>query len=252
MLALALRIWGRKALPGIWLLVPASVALAAAPDPSALPPAPLRATNAPILTNAAQVLGLSPLLAKANLPVRIHGRVTCYDHGRVFFVQDETAGVFVYYTGDRLPLQPGQYVQVSGVAKPGRLSPIIASPVIQPLAGGPAIGPQPVSLARVHLGGLDAQWVELTGVIRARILSDGRLKLSVADPPHRIVVWIPNYQGYEQLPLVGSEVRVRGVVGASINEQGRVEGFQLFANTLADVAILRPSPADPFSSPLVW
>ena len=97
----------------------------------------------------AQILDLSPEQAKANLPVRIRGMVTCYDHGRVFFVQDETAGVFVYYTGDRLPLRPGQYVQVTGLANQGRFSPIIGSPTIQPLETGPDITP-PAGIACPH------------------------------------------------------------------------------------------------------
>lgn len=124
----------------------------------------------PTLTNAVQILQLTPEQADANLPVRINGVVTCYDHGRVLFVQDETAGVFVYHTGDRLPLQPGQHVQVTGLAKPGRYSPFIDSPVIQTLKSGPAISPQQVSSAQVQHGGLDSQWVEVTGVIRAQKL----------------------------------------------------------------------------------
>ena len=248
-ISLALRIWGRKTLPRVWLLVSAGAALAAAPDLPHPASAPSIAPNAPTLTNAAQILELSPEQAKANLPVRIHGVVTCYDHGRVLFVQDETAGVFVYHTGDRLPFRPGQYVQVSGLARPGRYSPIIDSPVIRPLETGPAISPRLVFLAQVQSGGLDAQWVELTGVVRAQKVIDDRLKLELADPPHRIQVWIPNYQGYEQLPLVGSLVSVRGVVGTYVGDRGQLEAFQIFANVIADITVLQPPPADPFSTP---
>lgn len=204
--------------------------------------------NTATLTNAAQILDLSPEQAKANLPVRIRGLVTCYDHGRVFFVQDETAGVFVYYTDDRLPVRPGQYVQVTGLANQGRFSPIIGSPTIQALEGGPAIRPRQVSLARVDLGGFDAQWVEFTGVIRAQAISDSRLRLDLADPPQRITVWVPNYKGYEQLPLAGSLVRVCGVVGTSMSDRGQPQGFQVFANTVADITVLNAAPADPFST----
>ena len=218
------------------------------PDLPLLASASSSASNAIVLTNASQILGLSAEQAKAKLPVQINGLVTCYDYGRVFFVQDETAGVFVYYTGDRLPLRPGQYVQVTGLAAAGRFSPIIDSPVIQPLEAGRPVHPQPVSLAQVYLGRLDAQWVELTGVVRTQTLTDNRLRLELADPPHRINVLIPNYQGYTQLPLVGSQVRVRGVIGASLNYQGRLAGFQLFASTIADVTVLHPSRADPFAA----
>ena len=182
--------------------------------------------------------------------MRINGVVTCYDHGRVLFVQDETAGIFVYHRGDLLPLRPGQRVQVTGLARPGRYSPIIDSAEIQLAATGPAISPQAVSLDQINLGGLDAQWVELSGVVRAWEVVDNRLRLELADPPRRIGVWIPSYQGYEQAPLVGSLVRVRGVVGTSVNERGQLQGFQIFANTLSDVTVLHSAAGDPFSTPL--
>ena len=118
------------------------------------------------------------------------------------FVQDETAGVFVYHIGERLPLQTGQFVQVTGLARPGRYSPILDSLTIQPQETGPKLNPKPVSLAQIYLGGLDAQWVELTGVVRAQEISENRLRLTLVDPPYRASVWIPDYQGYQQMPLL--------------------------------------------------
>ena len=206
--------------------------------------------NAGTLTKVARILALSPEQAQAGLPVEIHAVVTCYDQGRILFVQDETAGIFVYHTGSRLPLLPGQHVRVAGLARPGRYSPIIDSPRIEPLATGPLVSPRPVSVDQISLGGLDAQWVELTAVVRAQKVVDNQLMLELADPPHRICLWIPIYQGYEQLPLVGSLARVRGVVGTSVNDRGQPVGFQVFANTLADVVVLNPPPGDPFSTPL--
>lgn len=210
---------------------------------------PLNISSVPALSNAAQILKLSTEQVKANPPVRINGVVTCYDHGRVLFVQDESAGVYVYLTGDRLPIQPGQHLQVTGSAKQGLFSPYIDSPVIKTLESGPTVVPQPVSLAQVEYGGLDAQWVELTGVVRAQKLLDSRLWLEVADPPHRIHVWIPDYQGYEQLALTDSLVRLRGVVGSRVSRAGQLEGFQIFANSTADVTVLHPPATDPFSTP---
>ena len=249
MVTAAFRVWGRKALPSVYGLCTAGVVFAAVQEPTRPASPPEAATNAIILTNAAQIIELSPETAKANLPLRIRGIVTCYDPGMVLFVQDETAGVFVYYTGARLPLRPGQWVQVTGVANPGLYTPIIAFPSIQPWETGPVIRPQPVSLAQIYHGGFDAQWVELTGVIRTLKAFAGRLKLELADPPHRINVLMSDCQGYEQLPLLGSLVRLRGVVGASMNNRQQLERFQIFANTLSDVTVLRPSGADPFATP---
>ena len=233
----------------VWFLASAGASLAADPNPSPLGSSPSVATNIPTLTRAAQILELSPKQVQANLPVRIRGVVTCYDPGMVFFVQDETGGVFVYYRGDRLPLLAGKYVEITGSAKPGRYSAIIDPARIQTLDGGPTITPRAVSLAQVYFGGLDAQWVELTGVVRSQKLSNERLNIELADPPNRIGVWIPDYKGFEDMPLTGSLVRIRGVVGASTDAQGHVGTFQVFGNTLADITVLHPGPKDLFSGP---
>jgi signal transduction histidine kinase len=239
----------RKALFLVWHLTLAGASLASTPGSPEGESTPSGATNAATLTRAVQVLELSPVQAQAHLPVDIRGVVTCYDHGMVLFVQDETGGVFVYYTGDHLLLRPGEYVEVKGVAKPGRYSPIVVPEKIQPVEKGTAISPRSVSLARIYLEGLDAQWVETIGVVRSEKLSDNRLNLEVAEPPHRVNVWIPDHGGYEHLHLLGSLVRIRGVVGAGMNDKGQPATFQLFANTLADITVLRPVPADLFSGP---
>jgi signal transduction histidine kinase len=205
-----------------------------------------------VLTNVAQILDLSSEQAKANPQVRILGMVTCYDAGTLLFVQDQTSGIFVYSTDNPpLALRPGQYVEVTGVANVGRYSPIIASPVIKPLEAGPKIIPRHVSLAQIHLGGLDAQWVELTAVVRAQEVSANRLCLNLVDPPHRINVLIPNYKSVEKLSLEGCLIRVRGVVGVAMKDRDQVAGLQVFANSLEDVAILEQSPGDVFTAPLV-
>jgi signal transduction histidine kinase len=175
--------------------------------------------------------------------------VTAYDRDRVLFVQDQTGGVFVYHTGGQLSERTGDYVQVTGVASPGRYSPIIDNPVIQLAEAGPPIKPRPVSLGQLYMGGLDAQWVEVVGVIRTRTILDNRLRLELADPPYRVPVWVPRYQGYESVPLAGSLARIRGVAGTSVNNRGQAEGIQVFANTLADISVLCPAPRDPFSIP---
>ncbi len=248
-IATAHRVWGRKALLGAWFLASAGLALAGASNQPPRVSTGLTTPVIPPLTRVAQILDLSPKQAQAHRPVRVRGIVTCYDNGMVLFVQDETAGVFVYYTGDRLALREGEAVEITGSTRQGRYSPIIDPDRIEPLKQGPAINPKPVSLAQLCFGGLDAQWVETTGVVRSQKLIEKRLALELADPPHRVTVWIPDHRGYKDLPLLGSFVRVRGVAGAGADDHGQLKTFQIFANTLSDIAVLRAAPADPFAEP---
>ena len=245
---LALGDWGLKALHLVYWLGAAGVAWGGMPALAGVDTTPDKSPPALILTNAAQILALTPAEAKTGLPVQIRGFVTCYDPGMVLFVQDETGGIFVYHTGDRLPLRAGQYVLVSGLARPGRYSPIIDSPTIQPAASGPNVQPFEVSLAQVYQGGLDAQWVEVTGEVSTLNRLQGRLVLELVDPPHRINVIIPASEQDKHRELEGSLVRVRAVVGASFNDR-RLEKFQLFASDITDITVLRAPIHDPFQTP---
>src|SRR5262245_36901163 len=187
-----------------------------------------------MLTNVAQIFFLpKEQIEDGKTPVRVRGMVTYYEPG-LLFVQDGTAGVFVYHTGERLGLRAGQYLEVTGMAAPGLYTPIIASPKFQALQVGPTILPRPVSLAEIDLGSLDAQWVEFTGLVRGLRTINDRFGLELAVPPHRITVWMAEHAGYEQMLLVGSYVRVRGVVATSFVDKGPLAGFQVFANTLSD------------------
>ena len=236
-------------LQAAWLLA-SSQGPAAAAQPPGTPTAESE-TNIWTLTNAAQVLELSSEQCKARPPVQIRGMVTFYEPGVALFVQDETAGVFVYHTASPLDLKAGQYAEVSGFANSGRFSPIIDSPRIRPIPAGPTIHPQKVSLADIYFGALDAQWVELTGIVRAQKNVGSQLELELAVAPNRIKVWIPHGDEHSRRPLVGNPVRLRGVVGTVCTAQGQLQAFQLFVSGMEDVAVLSEPASDPFSSPLL-
>jgi signal transduction histidine kinase len=211
----------------------------------------LSAENSPvILTNAAQVISLSAQQTDAKIAVQIRGIVTYYEPGVVLFVQDETAGIFVYHTGERLKFSAGQYVEVTGVAAPGLYSPIISSPQFQSLEAGPKILPRPVSLAEIGRGGMDAQWVEFTGLVQGLSPLPDRLGLELSVPPDRLTAWVADFKGYDKMRLVGSYVRVRGVVAGDYASKGQLVEFKVFANKLSDVTVVK-EVSDPFAEPLL-
>lgn len=250
MISVAKRTRISLAVSGFWILAFLAVGLSfpAASEPAPSLPSP---TDPQILTNVAQVLQLAPDQAKSNPSVRIQGVVTCYDHGNLMFVQDDTAGIFVHYTGDRLALPPGQQIQVNGSAKMGLYSPVIIPASIVLQSSGPTIKPLPVSIAQIQHGGLDAQWVEVIGVVRGENIIGSHLALELADSPYRVQLWIIDGSGYKKQRLLGNRVRVRGVVGSRVNRQGELEGFQIYANSISDLTVTQQNPtiADPFSTP---
>jgi signal transduction histidine kinase len=226
----------------VFLLTPAASAQSQA--------SPTTPTNLPPLTQASQILALPPNLAKAEPSVCITGRVTYYEHGTALFVQDETAGVYVYYTGDRMDLKAGQYVGITGRAGQGRFSPIIDQPRLKVLPAGPSVAPRRTSLPEIQLGGLDAQWVELIGLVRYQERSGELLYLELTVPPHRIMLRVASYKGELPKDLLGSLVRVQGVVGTRSTELGELTGFHVFVNSISDIDVLHRPPADLFAQPV--
>jgi signal transduction histidine kinase len=210
--------------------------------------------DALVLTNAAQVLALSPEQTQAHPEVLIRGLVTYYENGIALFVQDESAGIYVYNTSGPLNVRPGQFIEVSGMANRGRYSPIIDFPKIRLIEAGPAIKPKAVTLDEIALGGLDAQWVELRGVVRKQHFAADAFYLELAVGAGRIGVRIPGINKNERPPkqLEGSVVKVTGVVGTrGWTEKNQISAFQIFANSLQDCAIIEASPNDAFSYPHV-
>src|SRR5689334_20144293 len=111
----------------IWVLGLTALHAASLSEPS----------QAPTITNAAQLLALPPEQAALGLPVRLRGMVTYYEPPLLLFVQDETGGVFVYDTGPSRDVKSGQYVEVTGLSNQGRFTPIVDGPAIRTLKTGP-------------------------------------------------------------------------------------------------------------------
>jgi hypothetical protein len=164
----------------------------------------------------------------------------------VLFVQDETGGVSISHKGARLAIVTGDEVEVAGIVKPGRYSPY-DSLLIQSKPQARQLHHSRF-LSRIFLGVLDAQWVEVTGILRSQKFMEDYVGIEISDPPHRIDIWLPNKGNEAALPELGSLIRVSGVVG-TLTESGRLDGFQLFASSRKDVTVLQAATPDPFLQP---
>src|SRR5688572_9845102 len=80
----------------------------------------------PTLTNCIQILSLAPEIATQEHPAKVRAVVTCYvPSSQLCFVQDGTAGVYVYPSPWPKDLLPGTIVEVDGTTGAGRFSPIL-------------------------------------------------------------------------------------------------------------------------------
>ena len=74
-----------------------------------------KARDLPVLTEAAQIRGLTPAESRLQYPVVLRGTVTFYapDFG-LTFIQDATAGIFVNVQGHAPDAHPGEDLKATG------------------------------------------------------------------------------------------------------------------------------------------
>ena len=204
------------------------------------------------LTNGADILGLPASQAGKGVPVRMRGVVTAAEpnwSGR-FFMQDQTAGVFVEYLGKTQPVV-GDEVEVTGVTRAGGYAPCITKPHWQKIGTNTLPTALPVSIEQLMSGTEDCQRVEIRGVVRQAFMSGpSRLGVELASGGYRLHAYMPAPTNMEIATLVGAEVRVRATAAAAFNAPLRhFVTVTLFLPGFQDFIIERPAPANLFEAP---
>src|SRR5690242_18546953 len=132
------------------------------------------------LNSVEQVRRLTPEQARAGLRARITGVVIAATSDSLV-LQDGSGGVFVHWHSDNLANWPhvGELWEIEGKTDPGDFSPAIFADSAKYLARVPM--PQPIRPTWDQLmnGSLDAEYVELRGVVTA--LSSTEMKLLTPD-----------------------------------------------------------------------
>lgn len=206
-----------------------------------------------LLTNAADVLSLTPDLAKKKIPVLVRGVVTAAEPtwGGQFFVEDATSGVFVENRSDAHP-DPGDLVEVQGFSQPGAFAPIISKPTWTVLGTAPLPKAKHVSLEQLVSGLEDGQRVEISGLVRAVTPGKAALDVEVTSGGNRIHVFAKHSPDLDKADLVGARVRVRGTVAASFNATLRQLVYVvMFVPVASDFVVEQTEASNPFERPVI-
>jgi signal transduction histidine kinase len=205
----------------------------------------------PVLTTASEVHQLNREEAQRGYPVKIQGVVTCVlPERQAFIIQDATRGLYVVDSSESRSIPPkiGEYVEVAGKTDPSLFAPIVDADRVEDIGAGRL--PQPVHPAWEQLmnGSLDAQYVELQGIVTSvstngvtLFTGDGQIKLEL-----RVIgIGTEDLERYED-----AVVRVRGILLASwdyVTHQVKVGEIRVYG---AEISVDQPAPADLFSLPL--
>lgn len=206
------------------------------------------------LTNVAQIRRLTSITASKNLPVLLRGVMLtdCDPRGRAIILADQTGAIYLRGTSISLrSYRRGDLLEIEGVSDPGQFAPMVRVNRVQKLGVTTTPPPQPVSYHQLLTGALDAQWVELRGVVRRYIAP------AKDSDVFRILVGVDGGVLPARGPLPidpnlkeDAEVVIQAVCLYQFNQRRQVLTpiLQMAAGTNA--IVVRPAPANPFAAPI--
>lgn len=207
------------------------------------------------LTLAAQVREMRPEDVSLARPVVIRGVVTMVNY-RSMVLQDESGGIFVLAETnppDPLP-EPGEWWQVEGHTASGDFAPMIIAEHCSFLRSGALPHPRRPGWEEILNGSLDAQQVEIEGVVTA--VSPDRTELLTRDGTAVI-----RSDEFYPLPaelrspaakeLLGARLKLRGVFATGWNPQLGRRTPGVFSLGNASLSVVEMAPEDPEKIPLV-
>lgn len=207
-----------------------------------------RTNGLPKITTLRQLLDLPIPEAQKHYPLHVRAVVTFYDpYYRTLFVQDETAGSWVYRTFGTNHFSAGQLLEFEGESD-AVFGPAIRPQTVRVIGTAPLPKPYPVTYDRLASGREDAQRVQAQGVIRTMAYRKGYLKLDLVSGSDHIPLYVPNYEN-EELPtwLIGAQVEAQGVCSMKINDEGQMVGFWFYVQSTNDILITRAGTPNPFA-----
>jgi signal transduction histidine kinase len=228
--------------------------------------------GAVILTNTAQIRALSPQEASRRLPVRLRGVFVAQINlvKNTFTIEDQIEGIYIMGPPALAgTFNRGDLVEVEGVTDPGGFAPFVVASAVRKIGQGEIPPPRHKGLGDMSDVGLDAQWVEVSGVVRScgRLIErarpatpppwvsasnalDGnepRFKLTLASGGDRLAVEV----NHDLIPehYIDAEVRVRGICFSQHNTSRQFLNPLLEVPRDVELTIEKPPPADPFAGP---
>jgi signal transduction histidine kinase len=211
---------------------------------------PQKPGTLPLLTTASEVHQLTWEQAKLGYPVKVQGVITCIlpEYG-AFTIQDSTRGVYVVDYSESRSVSPktGEFIEVEGTTDPSFFAPVVDAKSVNTHGIGRL--PQPVrpSWDQLMNGSLDAQYVEVKGILTAvnansvtLVTGDGRIKIELQAEG----IKTEELRHYED-----AVVRVRGCLFANwdyVTHQVKLGDVRIYG---AKISVDQPAPADLFAIP---
>jgi signal transduction histidine kinase len=203
-----------------------------------------------VLTTAAEVHQLKREEAQRGYPVHLRGVVTCVlpDH-LAFTIQDATRGLYAVDLAtnrSRLP-EIGSFVSVRGQTDPGLFAPVVNASELTELGAGVLPAPVRPTWDQLLNGSLDAQYVEVQGIVTA--VNTNGVTLLMREGRINVELRVPGLATPALARFENSLVRLRGCLFANwdyITHEVKAGEVRIYGVT---ISVDEPAPADLFVTP---
>ncbi|MEI6645041.1 MAG: sensor histidine kinase [bacterium] len=205
-----------------------------------------------VLTNVVAVRALTSKEAAQHWSVRLRGVVLLRNSGNEITICDDTGGIYMQSENAfKKQYERGDILEVEGVSDPGNFAPTVRLHKITRIGQGSIPAPRPAVLEELLTGVLDAQWVQISGVIRQIEPAGSETKMrsmTIFTGGGRITVLAP-IKVADALSIA-SEVRLAGVCFHQFNKARQVLNPILVVPVGEAVVHIRRAPANPYTLPV--
>jgi len=196
------------------------------------------------------IFNLSSEQASRALPIDLQAVVLYSDPDwGILFVLDRTGPSFIDVHGIGAKFPIGTRVRVNAVTGTNKDGPIVAHPRIVVLGRGPEPKPGKKTVADLQDGTDESFLVTTEGILRPCERDYFRVCFRIYDGKKSAWLSVPQPFSQAAQGLVGSIVRVRGVVGRHVDDAGKRLGGELYVNSLDDIQVEETPATSDFSSP---
>src|SRR5690606_28798201 len=126
------------------------------------------------------------------VPVRLTGIAIgeAEPEGESFAMVDSTAGIYFRGPAQLVSgLRPGDVIEIEGHSDPGEFAPFVRIASLRTIGHSNKPPPRPVVFEELAGGRLDAQWIEIGGIVRyCEPIQGNRYRLGLATGGGRLMV----------------------------------------------------------------
>ena len=206
------------------------------------------------LTNAAQILNLTAAQAGQALPVQLRGVVVDQSQPRehAVILADSSASLYVVAAANLFaPFHQKDLLEIRGVTSSGEFAPCVRAVAARKVGSAPMPSARPVTYQQLITGALDAQYVEIAGVVRQcwpALPGADTWRIVLAADGGTISVRIP----LPRDPQIqeDAEVTIQAVCLYQFNQKRQALSPVLQVPRGVSARINKPSPVDPYAAPL--